>query len=97
MKPGDVIKKLTKEVLRNIEKGSAADDIGEKAVDIIYKRTKSGSFLNAEGLQPKQTSKKKYKLSDSYKDFRKKKFTGQKGDFFSPGRSNATLTGQMLD
>lgn len=72
--------------------------------NLIYKRAKSGYGTSGE------TKEKLKELSPKYIEFRKKVFTSRwkagsyadrlqrvgAGEFFSPPKSNATLTGQML-
>ena len=50
---------------------SVKNKLGKMAVDMIYKRVKSGFGVNAEGLPPAMTTKQKLKpLSKSYIDYR---------------------------
>lgn len=102
---------------------------GEKAVDIIYKRTKSGKGLTSysdgaaltklEALSTGYIEYRKALVSGEVADTKtsvgqslrsltksgkkkvkaekKKAALGQFGDYFSPSRSNLTLSGQMLD
>lgn len=65
--------------------------VAEHAVDLIVKRTRLGYGVDRQ-FGSKQALKR---LSDPYKEFRKR-FSGL-SDATSPGKSNLTLTGQMLD
>jgi len=67
--------------------------LGEKARDIVYKRAKAGGGVSSDTI-PNPSPKKLAALGPSYITFRR----GVKlGSFGAPGRSNATLSGQMLD
>lgn len=66
---------------------------GEKAKDIIYKRTKSGKGVTSD--TGTASLKALTKLSKAYIDKRKK--NPPTGEFGAPARSNLTNTGQMLD
>jgi len=61
--------------------------VGKTAAQVVYRRTKSGKDKDSSALKP---------LSLGYISSRKQ-YTGTKGKFFSPARSNLTRTGQMLD
>lgn len=81
--------------LKTFTSGSKIKKYADQSVDIIYKRTKSGKGVTDD--QSNAASIKSLKtLSPGYKEQRKTR-KGKKGDFFSPNRSNLTLTGQMLD
>lgn len=66
---------------------------GDKIIDIIYKRTKTGKGVSDSGNKASIT--KLQALAQSYIERRKKK--PGKGEFFSPSRSNLTYSGQLLD
>lgn len=68
--------------------------VGEFSVERIYSNTKRGRHPNDQGELVKNKE-----LSPKYIEYRKKysKIAAQTGDFFSPKRSNLTLTGQLLD
>lgn len=67
--------------------------LGQMARDLIYKRVKSG--YGTTNLQPGNAKRARLKpLSKSYVEQRRKRKLGK---FGSPGRSNLTLSGQMLD
>jgi hypothetical protein len=68
--------------------------------DTIYKRTKSGKGLTDGDADPGVARLKKLKpLSDSYirQRLARKKAGFRSGEFFSPRRSNLTLTGALLN
>lgn len=88
--------KYLKRVERDIYNASFTKELAEESRDLIYRRTKSGIGVNAEGLKPEQTKKRQLKpLSPNYIDLRRK--TGVPGKFGSPSESNLTYTGQMLE
>jgi hypothetical protein len=103
--------KAQKSILAIVDK-SFLRQLGNKFREIIYRRVKSGYGVSDMGSKDPQQERLKA-LSDKYVDFRKgnfaykKKRKGKKvtvnkgapklGDFGSPGKSNLTLTGQMLD
>lgn len=81
--------------LKTFTNGNNIKRYADQSVDIIYKRTKSGKGVTDD--RSNSASIKSLKpLSSSYKTQRKS-YKGKRGDFFSPGRSNLTLTGQMLE
>lgn len=85
----DLIKALDRSVSKK-----ALKPVARKAAQIIYRRVKSGrGVVNANKVPAKATRLKK--LSDKYKSRRKK--VGVKGKFGTPGKSNLTFTGQMLE
>ena len=67
--------------------------LAKKARDIIYKRTKSGRGVTDVG--PRAQPARLARLSTPYVERRKK--TGVAGPFGSPGKSNLTYSGQMLE
>lgn len=81
---------LKKEVLSkdNFQK------IGEEVKEIVYRRVKSGFGVNSDETET-PTQKRLKPLSKSYVEQRKDR--GVKGQFATPGASNLTNTGQMLD
>lgn len=81
------------EVLKEATNARNMEAFGQKAADIIYKRTKSGKGVTS-NTGPASLTKLK-PLSQQYIDLRKK--NPPKGEFGSPARSNLTNTGQMLD
>ena len=85
-----VVKKVRKGLERSVSK-RAMQEIGNLAVQIIRERTRDGK-----GVQRPDGNRTKLKpLSPQYIEFRKR--FGNLSPFTSPGRSNLTLTGQMLD
>jgi len=67
--------------------------LAKKARDIIYKRTKAGRGVTAIG--PRAQPARLARLSTPYVERRKR--TGVTGPFGSPGKSNLTYSGQMLE
>lgn len=87
------VAELSKEI-KNILNKSQQELVGKEMRDIIYRRTKSGKGVT-DDTSEKAGLKSLKKLSPPYIE-KRKTHTGQKGEFFSPTRSNLTLTGQML-
>lgn len=69
---------------------SSLKETGEKASDVIYKRTKAGY-----GVDKTKTKERLKPLSPDYKKYRKE--NPPTGAFSSSTRSNLTYTGQMLN
>lgn len=69
-------------------------DIADMTRQIIYDRVKIGKGIDSEENPSNLRSLKP--LSRRYVEYRKK-IVGKLGRFGSPGRSNLTLTGQMLE
>lgn len=90
--------KKAEEKLRKIKKVLSKmpeddyDFLIKKIIEQIRKRTKAGKGLSSSG---KDLEKLKA-LSDSYKELRKKK-RSKLGDKATPGKSNLTASGKMLD
>lgn len=77
---------------RTISSREMLDLAGDLATERIYKMTKTGYSL-ASGQKEKIA-----KLSDWYMTYRRKyQENAPTGEFFSPRRSNLTLSGQMLE
>ena len=85
----DFTKKL-KSIIKEASKGKGLDIIGNIVIDIIRKRTRSG-----QGVQGGRKTKLK-PLSKKYIAFRRRN-SGRLSPFASPGKSNLTFTGQMLN
>jgi phage gpG-like protein len=86
----DVVLKNLREVFKDTPKNKQMlGEIGLFALDRIYRSTKSGKSLALNG-------QKNPSLSPGYINWRKT-YDGPKGEFFSPTRSNLTLTGQLLN
>jgi len=96
-----IIPKLMVSLNKSISKKTLLDSLAEFLQLRIYQFTKRGKSLALEGAKIKE-------LSPGYKKWRRKVFKNNGkllrdrgsirfGDFFSPNRSNLTLTGQMLD
>lgn len=95
MKQKELERKLL-ELIRNMVDGFFLQEVGSKMVDIIYKRVKSGGGVQDDSVEPGTAKRKALKkLSNSYKDVRKKK--PPTGEFASAAKSNLTNTGQMLN
>lgn len=90
------LKAFTDSIKANLDKAlkNEAQKIGIYARDTIYKRVKSGGGVD-DDTSDSAAKKGLKKLSKDYVEKRKKK--PGKGEYFSPGRSNLTYTGQMLD
>lgn len=90
------LKAFTDSIKANLDKvlKNEAQKIGIYAKDTIYKRVKSGGGVDDDTSDTAAKTQLK-KLHPNYVNYRKK-YPG-KGDYFSPGRSNLTYTGQMLD
>lgn len=88
--------KFTANLEREIRKVTSREflqRLARMASDIIYKRVKSGKGVNS--LSQKDPTKVSLKaLSASYVEQRKKRKLGK---FGSPGKSNLTLTGELLE
>lgn len=69
--------------------------IGDKIIDVVYKRVKAGGGV-IDDTNPNTSGTNLERLSDSYIKFRKKN-ANKLGEFASPSRSNLTFTGQMLN
>jgi len=85
----DFTKKL-KSIIKEASKGKGLDVIGNIVIDIIRRRTRSG-----QGVDGGRKTKLK-PLSKKYIEFRKRN-RGRLSPFASPGKSNLTFTGQMLN
>ena len=77
--------------LDKVVRSSSFRKIAEDLVVQIRKRTRLGYGVKEGGKQNKLT-----KLSDSYKEYRKKN-KGKLSNQTTPSKSNLTLTGEMLD
>jgi hypothetical protein len=85
-----------KKLLESVVTKEMLEEIGQRIVDIIYKRTKAGKGLDSDSNKVGGPGLAKLKpLSETYKERRKK--DGVVGKFGSANRSNLTNTGQMLD
>ena len=69
-------------------------ELAKEAAELVYKRVKSGKGVDSD-TSDSPSGKSLKPLSFRYKKFREK-YDGQTGPFFSVGKSNLTLTGQML-
>jgi hypothetical protein len=83
-----------KKLLESVVTKQMLEEIGQRMVDIIYKRTKSGKGLTEDkkfgaGLTPLKP------LSEVYKE--RRKIDGVRGKFGSVRKSNLTNTGEMLE
>jgi len=95
----DDIKKALEKVLTS---NATKKALGNQAIDIIYKRTKSGLGLSSDGkaLAPLKPLSNNPTIVDGviirrgYIDQRRK---ANLGEFGAPSRSNLTLSGQMLN
>ena len=88
------VSEFLKAVQRDVFGSSAMAEVGERFRDVIYRRTKSGYGVNNDQLlSPSKVVLNG--LSASYINQRRKR--GVKGAFGSPGTSNLTNTGQLLD
>jgi hypothetical protein len=76
-------------IIQKVVSGPILRDVGEFVRTRIYESTKKGKSL--------VTGSAISGLSGAYKNYRKRfQEWNQTGEFFSPPRSNLTLTGQML-
>lgn len=90
---GDLRKFLSR-VEREVLSKQSNEELAKEARDIVFKRTKSGFGVTND--QSDRGLKKRLKpLSPGYIEQRRKR--GVSGKFGSPGFSNLTNTGQMLD
>lgn len=80
-------KKLSKDIETAFNQ-NFLQTVGKAARDIIYKRTKAGKGVSNGQLQTLK------KLTKPYVEYRKGKKLGR---FGSPGRSNLTFSGEMLE
>lgn len=103
------VRKDLDKIILEIVSNSFLKVLAEKARQLIYRRVKSGKGVNPSSGQEQSLKA----LSDRYVQYRKgnfsfstkkkgKKVTANKGaprlgEFGSPGKSNLTLTGEMLD
>jgi len=79
---------------RDVFSPNATKKLGERGADILYKRVKSGYGVSNDKKQfPKRD--KLDGLEDS--TIRQRRERGVSGKFGSPGRSNLTDTGQLLE
>lgn len=85
-------KKDMKKVIDEFDKKETMRDVGNFAADRIVKRTRLGKGVSEKGGDSQPLKR----LSDGYKKQRKKKST-ELSQFTTPGKSNLTRTGQMLD
>jgi hypothetical protein len=111
MKYFDRQKKQLRRNLQSLNSVENMREIADVAVEVIYKRTKSGRGVT--GDSGRVGKKKLDPLSDPYIRWRKRLLRASRkkkkkklspfqqkfkpGPFFSPRRSNLTLTGQMLN
>ena len=89
---GKFTKKQLDELMRKVIARRNLDAVGEMVADQIRKRTRLGYGVEDDG----KSQKKLKKLSNGYKDWRKKNRRALSGDT-TPARSNLTQTGDMLD
>lgn len=82
-------------VLEDVSSPASMREIGDEAADRIRTRTRLGKGVDERGGDPFPLKA----LSPGYKEFRKKKKAGpgKLSQFTSPGKSNLTFTGQLLD
>ena len=83
------------DILTNLVRKDDAFEMSEHARDIIYKRTKFGFGSTAGGERYKlpPLSDLTIKIRRAFAKDRRRK----QGKFFSPARSNLTMTGQLLE
>jgi hypothetical protein len=84
---------LSGKIIKEITKKENLDHLGKEAIDVLYKRTKSGKGLTSKETRPGLTKLKP--LSESYIEFRKK--NPPTGPFAGVKTSNLTYTGEMLE
>lgn len=91
------VKKVIEQVAREFRRSRGPKlRLGKKVRDIIKKRVQSRKIVSSDNEPPEETKTlRSPDLSPKYADQRKR--LQNPGDFFSPGRSNLTLTGQMLN
>lgn len=82
--------KVTLTLKDKITKGEVLEQIGSFVKNRIYQNTKAGKSL-ATGNSIKSLSPNYIKTRKRFQEW------NQVGDFFSPSRSNLTLTGQLLN
>ncbi len=82
-------------VERNVFSARSMTDLGNLTKDLIVKRTKSGGGISRRETPKGRFTTRLLPLSPAYKKRRRK--TGVPGAFGTPGRSNLTYTGQLLD
>jgi hypothetical protein len=85
---------LTKRIFKLFTNTTFYKQLGDKARDIVFKRTKAGFGVNKDTVANPVRVPLKVLTSKGYIDYRR---TIKLGRFGKPGRSNLTLTGQMLD
>jgi phage gpG-like protein len=108
-----IINKRIKEILEKLQSKEIQTPIAKMAVDVLYKRVKSGYGVTSDDV-PAPDKRKLTPLSKNYEEVRKGKakwFTSKTGhivkingnftkpalgEFGSPGKSNLTMSGEML-
>jgi hypothetical protein len=93
IKPTDFAKKLKEikdDVINELNKKESLQDIGDKASNLVFKRTRLGYGVDSQGGAKTRLNP----LSDSYKKVRKGEHLSEST---TPGKSNLTETGEMLN
>jgi hypothetical protein len=85
-------KQLKKAITLDLAKPSQMRFLGTEAIKLIVKRTRNGFGVEADG----QPSRRLMRLTENYVNYRKQN-RFRLSPFTTPGKSNLTFTGQMLD
>lgn len=88
------LRKFLDRLNRDVVSTSTMRELGMLGRDIIFKRVKTGFGVNSERT-PNPSLQRLKRLSPRYIEQRRRQGVG--GSFGSPGRSNLTNTGEMLD
>lgn len=90
----DPIIKKVEQALSNTVRQTVMKNLGREARDLVYKRTKDGYGVSSD-KDPDPIKVRLASLSPKYVKYRSK--LAELGKFGRPGKSNLTLTGQLLD